>query len=161
MDFQLVNKQKKYTFIPAVIGIFSMFLPFVSFGGILSITAINYGGVAYWVLVGFLLPVIACLIGDKTQPLSKLFWIITLLSGCLSALVLIFSFFQNIDVVQFICFGYYLCILSSFAVLYFAWTYRDYGAPVDLYHESYDQLERKDDKIMDGLEAKDQDNPEN
>ena len=118
-----MNKQRKIILIAAATGLLSLFLPFVSFGGLISITAIEYGGLAYLILLSFIAAVFVCIKGDTAFPLDNIGWGIALAGGCLAIIILLINLMLLIDFIRFIGIGFYLAIVSSALIIYFTLGY--------------------------------------
>jgi len=67
MNFQTMNKQRKFVLIAAAVGIISMFLPWISFFGF-SINGMHGSGIV--VFLCFAVSGIISLLGDQTKNLE-------------------------------------------------------------------------------------------
>ncbi|MEI9955839.1 MAG: hypothetical protein WDM90_05900 [Ferruginibacter sp.] len=81
MNFQTMNKQRKFILIAAAIGIIGMFLPWVNFFFI-SINGMHSWGILAF--LSFLGAGVVSLLGDQTKNLDKTFWFIALACGAFS-----------------------------------------------------------------------------
>lgn len=139
MNFQTMNKQRKFILIAAVVGIISMFLPWVriSFFGI-STSANGMHGSGILVFLCFIGAGVVAFLGDQTKNLDKTFWFIALACGVLASLIMVWNL---IDVMgggmSFLSIGFYLAVLAAVAVLLAAYIYRN---PSDSIKSGFDSL---------------------
>ncbi len=139
MNFQTMNKQRKFILIAAVVGIISMFLPWVriSFFGI-STSANGMHGSGILVFLCFIGAGVVAFLGDQTKNLDKTFWFIALACGALASLIMVWNL---IDVMgggmSFLSIGFYLAVLAAVAVLLAAYIYRN---PSDSIKSGFDSL---------------------
>ena len=85
MNFQTMNKQRKFILIAAAVGVVSMFLPWVSislFGYTQSVNGMHDIGIL--VFLCFLAAAAVAYLGDQTQNLERNRWGISLTEGGLS-----------------------------------------------------------------------------
>ena len=136
MNFQTMNKQRKFILIAAAIGVISLFLPWVSSislegvpGGYVtpSYSGFSTGGLAYLVLLGFAAAGIVCVMGNQLLPLEKTFWFVALAGGGVAAILMLINFLRALDAIRFLGFGFYLSLLAALAIVYFAWQFRRPG----------------------------------
>ncbi len=136
MNFQTMNKQRKFILIAAAIGVISLFLPWISSislegmpGGYRtpSYSGFSTGGLAYLVLLGFAAAGIVCVMGNQTVPLEKTFWFVALAGGGIAAILMLINFLRALDTIRFLGFGFYLSLLAALAIVYFAWQFRRPG----------------------------------
>lgn len=139
MNFQTMNKQRKFILVAAAVGVISMFLPWVSVGGYGSVSGFSAGGIAYLILLGFAAAGIVCIMGNQLLPLEKTFWFVALAGGGLAAILLVINFLRALDVISFLGFGFYLALIASLAIVYFAWQYR---RPGDDIKSGFDSLKK-------------------
>lgn len=139
MNFQTMNKQRKFIMIAAAVGAISTFLPWVSisFGG--------YGGISYNGFNGIGILVFFCLVGcgvlaflgDQTKPLDKTFWMVTLLASALASVIMVINFLRASGYMSAIGFGFYLTTLASIGALVAAYLFRN---PSDSIKGGFDSL---------------------
>ncbi len=128
MNFQTMNKQRKFMLIVAAIGAISMFLPWItiSFLGMSnSVNGMRDTGIL--IFLCFLAAGVIALMGDQTQALDKTMWIIALAASGLAALLMIIFFLRSMDALSFLGTGFYLALLASLALLFVVYNYRNTG----------------------------------
>lgn len=129
MNFQTMNKQRKFILIAAGVGIIAMFLPWIKIS-IFGFSAGGVNGMRDWgilVFISFVAAGAMSLLGDQTQALSKTNWMIALIAGALATLITVVFFLRAMDAISFISYGFYLALIASIAVLYFTYAYRSAG----------------------------------
>ena len=85
MNFQTMNKQRKFVLIAAAIGVISMFLPWISvsvLGYSQSVNGMHDKGIL--VFLCFAASGIIAYLGDQTKNLDKTMWTVTLLAGAIA-----------------------------------------------------------------------------
>lgn len=148
MNFQTINRQRKFILISAAIGVISVFLPWTSisiFGSTESRNGFHGFGILVFIL--FLSEAIITRIGNQAQPLEKNHWFLVIVSGgigLVSVVIKITSFFNttNGDLglpYVHVGAGVWLCLASSAAILLFAWLYKN---PADNLKNGYEGLKR-------------------
>ena len=129
MDFQTMNKQRKYLLIISGIGIIAMFLPWIRVS-VLGIVAGSTNGMhdtGILVFLCFLGCGIIAFMGDQVKTLEKTMWMITMLLAGLAALIMVIHFFRMMDVMSFLSIGFYLALICSLALLFVAYNFRNAG----------------------------------
>lgn len=130
MNFETMNKQRKFILLAATAGILGMFLPWIriSFFGI---TSGSINGMHDWGILTFLCFIAAggvALSGDQTRSLNKTPWMITMISGGIAALFMVIFFIRAMDVsISFLSFGFYLSLIAALVLLYASYAYRALG----------------------------------
>lgn len=143
MNFQTMNKQRKFVLIASAIGVVSMFLPWVSisvFGFSQTVNGMHDKGIL--VFLCFAASGIIAYLGDQTKNLDKTMWGITLIAGSLGLLMIIWFYFQASDSymgASFVGFGLYISALSSLGVLISAYMFR---SPTDNIKDSFNTLKK-------------------
>lgn len=139
MNFQTMNKQRKFILIAAAVGVIAMFLPWVRisfFGMSSSVNGMHGSGIL--VFLCFVGAGVVAFLGDQTKNLDKTFWFIALACGGLASLIMIWNF---IDVVgsglSFLSIGFYLAVLSAVSMLLATYIYR---SPSDSIKSGFDSL---------------------
>lgn len=136
MNFQTMNKQRKFILIAAAVGIIGMFLPWVDLF-FLSYNGMNgWGFLAFFSLVGAL---VVSLMGDQTKNLEKTSWFIALACGALATLVVVgvmLKFMGN-GGMSVLSFGIYIAALGAVGTLLAAYMYR---SPTDSIKGGFDSL---------------------
>jgi len=135
MNFQTMSKQRKFILIAAVVGIISMFLPWVRFFGY-HLTGMH--GIGILIFLCFLFAGIITLLGDQTTNLDKTVWLITLGSAALAVLLIIWKIIDaSANMASFLRFGIYLAALAAIGVLISALLF---SPPADSIRDSFKRL---------------------
>lgn len=95
MNFQTLNKQRKFVLIAAAVGVISCFLPWYSismFGYSSSVSGMHSWGILAF--LAFIGAGIVAFVGDQTKPMNQSFWLISLACGALSLLGVLIFFIQ-------------------------------------------------------------------
>ena len=128
MNFQTMNKQRKFVLISAAVGIISMFLPWISvsvLGYSQTVNGMHDKGIL--VFLCFAVCGIIAYLGDQTKNLDKTMWMVTLIAGAIAFLFIIWFYFQASDSfmgASFIGFGLYISGLASLGILISAYLLR-------------------------------------
>jgi len=140
MNFQTLNKQRKFVMIAALIGIISCFLPWitvsVSFLGNSVNNSIN--GMRSWGLLAFFAFIgagVSAFLGNQTRAMQSTFWFIALACGALAAIGVLLFFIKLSDSTGDMGgfggvsngFGIYLAALAAIGVLASAYMFRSPG----------------------------------
>ncbi|MGH2648900.1 MAG: hypothetical protein ACRDE8_15085 [Ginsengibacter sp.] len=141
MNFQTMNKQRKFVLIAAAVGVISMFLPWVSFLGY-NVNCMHGSGILAF-LCFLVSGIIACL-GDQTKTLDKTMWAITLIAGAIALLVVLYYFIEASgggDSIfgSVIGFGIYISGLAAIGVLLAAYMFR---SPTDNLKDSFNSMKK-------------------
>jgi peptidoglycan/LPS O-acetylase OafA/YrhL len=141
MNFQTMNKQRKFVLIAAAVGVISMFLPWVSFLGY-SINGMHGSGVL--VFLCFAVSGIIAYLGDQTKNLEKTMWAATLIAGAIALLIILYYFTEasggNGSIFgSVIGFGIYVSGLAAIGVLLAAYTFR---SPTDNIKDSFNSIKK-------------------
>ena len=142
MDFQTMNKQKKYLLIISGIGIIAMFLPWVRIS-ILGIVANSSNGMhntGILVFLCFLGCGLVAFLGDQVKPLEKTMWMVTMILAGIAALIMVIHFFRVMDAMSFLSIGFYLALICSLALLFTAYKFRNAGYNLK---DGFDALKRQ------------------
>ncbi len=128
MNFQTMSKQRKFVFISAIVGIVSMFLPWIKISIFGMSQSVNGMHEKYLLVFGcFVVAAILAYMGDQTKNLAKTNWFITLVCGAV-AVLLIILFYSDSSGATFgmasIGFGFYLAALSAIGVLVSAYMFK-------------------------------------
>lgn len=143
MNFQTMNKQRKFVLIASAIGIISMFLPWISvsvFGYSQSVNGMHDKGIL--VFLCFAASGIIAYLGDQTKNLDKTMWGITLIAGALALLLIIWFYFQASDSymgASFVGFGLYISALASLGILISAYVFR---SPTDNLKDTFNTMKK-------------------
>ena len=142
MNFQTMNKQRKFVLIAAAIGIISMFLPWISFFGF-NINGMHGSGIL--VFLCFVVSGIIALPGDQTKNLDKTMWGITLIAGAIALLIILYFLIDSsgqsniFGSVTGFGFGFYLSGLAAIGILASAYLFR---SPTDNLKDSFNGLKK-------------------
>jgi hypothetical protein len=140
MNFQTMSKQRKFVLISAVIGIISMFLPWV------DVIFVKYNGMhgkGIFVFICFLVAGALAYMGDQTKNLEKTNWFITLICGALAVLLMIWYFSDlsgSFLGTSPIGFGFYIAAIASLGVLASAYLFKSAG---DTIKGGFDKLKNE------------------
>jgi len=149
MDFATLNKQRKFALIAAVIGLISIFLPWISVSGFgAGYSANGFSSYGIMVFIGYLAAGIITLMGDQTKPLDKAMWLVELIAGAISLIFTLLFFTRMSGGVGYSFggagigygFGLWISLLASVGVLASAWMYRN---PEDSLQSGFDSLKSK------------------
>ena len=142
MNFQTINKQRKFVLIAAAVGFISMFLPWFSisiFGYNNSVNGLHGSGIL--VFLCFVGAGVLAFLGDQTKNLEKSFWFIVLACGAIATLIMIWNFIDlsstRYGLGSAVSFGFYLACLAAIAVLAAAYLLR---SPDDSIKGGFDSL---------------------
>jgi hypothetical protein len=144
MDFATLNKQRKFVLIAAVVGIISIFLPWIAVSGLgLSISENGFHSYGVMVFIGFIVGAVLTIMGDQTKPLDKTMWFVELIAGAI-ALIFTVLFMSTLSGAEGVGAGYgiglWLSILASIGALASAWLLR---SPGDNLQDSFESLKTK------------------
>jgi peptidoglycan/LPS O-acetylase OafA/YrhL len=145
MNFQTMNKQRKFVLIAAAVGIISMFLPWISvsvLGFSQTVNGMHDKGIL--VFLCFAAAGIIAFLGDQTKNLDKTMWGITLIVGAIALLMVLWFYFDATGNGSpfggsFIGFGLYISGLASLGILIAAYMFR---APTDNLKDSFNTLKK-------------------
>ena len=130
MNFQTMNKQRKFILIAAAVGIIAMFLPWVRvsiFGISNSVNGLHGSGIL--VLLCFAGAGVVAFLGDQTKNLDKTFWMIALVCGGLATLIMVWNLIDAFSsgISSYISIGFYLATAAAIGVLASAWLFKASG----------------------------------
>jgi hypothetical protein len=140
MDFATLNKQRKFILIAAVLGVISIFLPWLSFSG-LSISGFHSYGIL--VFIGFAGAGVVAVLGDQTKAVDKGMWMAELIAGAISLLFTIIYIMSIPDIGGFgmgYGIGLWIALIASIGVLGSAWFLK---SPEDSLQGGFDSLKTK------------------
>jgi hypothetical protein len=141
MNFQTMNKQRKFILILAAVGIIGMFLPWVSLGyGFGSVNGMHGNG--FLAFAGMVGAGVVAFLGDQTKALQKSHWFIALACGALATLIMVWNLIDvmNVGGMSLLSFGFYLAAVGAVGTLLAAYMLR---SPGDSIKGGFDSL--KDD----------------
>ena len=140
MNFQTMNKQRKFVLIAAAAGLISMFLPWIRvsvFGLTQSVNGLHGTGVL--VFLCFAACGIIAYLGDQSKNLEKTMWMITLICGALATLIVVWNIINASGSIYsaYLSFGIYLAALAAIGILASAFLFR---SPTDNIRDSFESL---------------------
>ena len=129
MNFQTMNKQRKFILIAAAVGAIATFLPWVSvsFGAYGGYSSNGFSGIGILVFFCLVASGVLAFLGDQTKALDKTFWFITLACGAIATLIMVINFLRASGYMSLIGIGFYLTTLASIVVLVAAYMFRSPG----------------------------------
>lgn len=143
MNFQTMNKQRKFVLIAAAVGIVSMFLPWLTislFGYSQSQNGMHDRGIL--VFICFLVSAAIAYMGDQTTNFDKNLWGIVLAAGAI-ALIATISFYMkasnSIMGSSVVGYGLYIAALASIGILISAYVFR---SPTDNLKDSFNSMKK-------------------
>ena len=143
MNFQTMNKQRKFVLIASAIGIVSMFMPWISvslFGYTQSQNGVHDLGIL--VFICFLVSAAIAYLGDQTKNLDKNMWGITLAVGAIALISTLGFYFKASDSIMgnsLVGFGLYIGGLAAIGILASAYLFR---SPTDNLKDSFSTLKK-------------------
>ncbi|MEO8766103.1 MAG: hypothetical protein ABI416_17505 [Ginsengibacter sp.] len=143
MNFQTMNKQRKFILIAAAVGVISMFLPWISisiFGYTQSQNGMHDIGILAFLC--FVVSGIIAYLGDQTKNLDKNMWGIVLVAGALALISAIWFYFKINDSIMggsLVGFGLYISAIAAIGVLGSAYLFR---SPTDNIKDSFNSMKK-------------------
>lgn len=132
MNFQTLNKQRKFILIAALVGVVSVFLPWFSAGAFgFSIHINGFHGWGILAFICFIAAGIISFVGDQLLPLYKTMWFATMICGTLALLSIIITLASSQSTGSFgivsanFGFGIWIALAAAAGVILFAWMYRN------------------------------------
>ena len=95
MNFQTMNKQRKFVLIAALAGVIACFLPWFSVSAFGYSSSVN--GMHSWGLlafIGFIGAGVAAFLGDQTKTMTSTYWFVALACGALAVLGVLLYFLR-------------------------------------------------------------------
>ena len=151
MNFQTMNKQRKFVLIAAAAGIISCFLPWItiSFGGF---GGGSVNGMHSWGMLAFLAFIgagVSAFLGDQTKTMTSTFWFVALACGALSVLGVLL-YFINIPTGFGASYGFGIFIGAAAAIGVLASAYM-FRSPGDSIKGGFDSMKKDiEDKTKQG-----------
>ena len=128
MDFQTMNKQRKFMLISAGVGTIAMFLPWITISFMGFGTGVNgFHDTGILIFLCFIACGVIAFMGNQTAALDKTMWMISLIAAGLAALLMVIFFLRAMDAISYISYGFYLALVASLALLYVIYMYRSSG----------------------------------
>lgn len=143
MNFQTMNRQRKFVLISAAVGFISMFLPWVSIsmlGYSQSVNGMHDKGIL--VFLCFVASGVIAYLGDQTKHLEKTMWTVTLLAGAIALLFIIWFYSQISDSVMgssMVGYGLYIAVIAAIGILGSAYLFR---SPADNLHDGINSVKK-------------------
>jgi hypothetical protein len=139
MNFQTMNKQRKFILIAAAVGFIAMFLPWFDLV-VFSINGMHDKGII--VFICFVVAGAFAYLGDQTKNLEKVPWFITLICGAFATILMIWFFMESTGNFEgsALGIGFYLAGIAAIAVLVSSYLFR---APGDDIKSGFDSLKDK------------------
>jgi peptidoglycan/LPS O-acetylase OafA/YrhL len=128
MNFQTMNKQRKFVLISAGVGFISMFLPWVSvsmFGFSQSANGMHDKGIL--VFLCFVASGAIAYLGDQAKNIEQTLWSVILLAGSLALLIIAWFYSQATDSpmgTSIVGVGLYIAGLAAIGILGSAYFFR-------------------------------------
>ncbi len=143
MNFQTINKQRKFVLISAAIGFISMFLPWISvsiLGYSQSVNGMHDKGIL--VFLCFVASGVIAYLGDQTKNLERSMWMVTLFAGALALLIIIWFYTQAADSFMgssMIGFGLYIAAIAAIGILAASYIFR---SPADSIKDGFNNIKK-------------------
>ena len=139
MNFQLMNKQRRFILIASTAGIISMFLPWVD---IFFINLNGMHGRGIFIFFCFIACGLISIMGNQTLNLDRTMWMMTLLIGSIASLIMIYTFFDG--AAKIFTYGFYLALFSCLGIVIAGYLFRPPGQNIK---DGFDSLKKDiDDK---------------
>lgn len=141
MNFQTMNKQRKFLLIAAAVGFISMFLPWISIS-VMGFTQ-SSNGMHGWGILAFFAFIVAggiALYGNQKVNLDKGSWFLAMICGLVPLLVAFFTYLKISDSMMgsgLIGFGIYITIIAALGVIGSAWIFK---SATDTLQSGFDSL---------------------
>ncbi|MEO8412054.1 MAG: hypothetical protein ABI472_00275 [Ginsengibacter sp.] len=140
MNFQTMNKQRKFVLLASAVGVIAMFLPWVSF---LGYTVNGMHGSGIFVFLCFVASGIVAGMGEQTKNLDSKMWAITLIAGTIALLIILYFFSEasgSGSIFGSVAgFGMYLSGIAAIGVLLSAYLFR---AATDNLKDSFNSMKK-------------------
>jgi hypothetical protein len=140
MDFQKMNSQRKLIMVAAIVGVISVFLPWVTIPFFdQSINGFRSTGII--VFLAFIAAGGISLIGDQSNKLDKTMWLAALGVGAIAVIFTLISFgsFADSSGLTGNGFGIWLALIASIGIVASAWFYKN---PQDNIMSSLESLKK-------------------
>jgi preprotein translocase subunit SecG len=143
MNFQTMNKQRKFVLIAAAVGIVSLFLPWLKvsfFGASGSVNAMK-SNTGYFLFAMFGVCGVMAYLGNQLTNIDKKNWVITLICGILATGWILLTWVgatnSEYAAISTLAWGFYLSLLSAIGVVVAAFMFR---SPSDNIKDGFNSL---------------------
>lgn len=131
MNFQTLNKQRKFILIAALVGIISVFLPWFSAGAFGF--SVHVSGFHGWGILAFLCyaaAIVIALLGTQLNPLDKTMWFAAMICGAVALLAIIITILssQTSDfgfVSANLGIGIWISLIAAIGIIIFSWLFKN------------------------------------
>ncbi len=135
-----MGKQRRFVLIAAIVGIISMFLPWIRvsvFGLTQSVNGLHGTGIL--VFLCFAACGIIAYLGDQSKNLEKTMWMLTLIFSALATLIVLWNIIKASGSIYsaYLSFGIYLAASAAMGILASAFLFR---SPTDNIRDSFESL---------------------
>jgi peptidoglycan/LPS O-acetylase OafA/YrhL len=143
MNFQAMNKQRKFVLISSAIGFISMFLPWISvslFGYSQNLNGMHDKGIL--VFLCFVACGLIAFLGDQTKNIPNTSWAITLVAGALALLLTIWFYSEAVNSIMgtsLVGIGVYIAAIAALGILFSAYRYR---LPADNLKDAFNNMKK-------------------
>ncbi len=143
MNFQTMSKQRKFVLISAAVGFISMFLPWITvslFGFNQNVNGMHDKGIL--VFLCFVASGVIAWLGDQTKNLEKTMWSVTLLTGAIALLVIIWFYSQATNSIMgssLVGIGVYIAAIAAIGILGSAYKFR---SPTDNIKDGFNSMKK-------------------
>ena len=141
MNFSTMNKQRKFILIISLLGVISIFLPWLSvpFLG----NGNGFHGIGILAFICFIVSGIIAYMGDQTKNLDKNMWGIVLIAATVAIISVIVFYFNDTKIPftgeSIAGFGLYVSGVAAIGVLVSAYAFR---SPTDNLKDSFDSMKK-------------------
>ena len=147
MNFQTMNKQRKFSLVAAAIGVISVFLPWVTISAFGMNKNINgFHGWGILVFLAFFAAAVITLTGNQAQVLEKNYWFLVMACGAIALLSIIIEIASSDSLAEGVGFvdagigyGMWIAMASAAGVVLFAWMYK---SPADNLKSGFEGLKK-------------------
>src|ERR1035438_4063590 len=147
MNFQTLNKQRKFILIAAAAGIIAVFLPWVTMSALgMSASMSGFHGWGVFVFLLFIVAGIVSIMGDQQKPLEKNMWFLELGCGAVILLSILIALTTSggtgmgMSILDAgVGFGLWIDAVAGACVILFAWMFKN---PTDTLKGGFDDLKK-------------------
>jgi len=147
MNFQTLNKQRKFILIAAAAGIIAVFLPWVTVSAFGMSESMNgFHGWGVFVFLLFIVTGIVSIMGDQLKPLEKNMWFLVLGCGAVIVLSILIALTSSggtgmgMSILDAgVGIGLWIDAAAGIGVILFAWLFKN---PADTLKGGFDDLKK-------------------